>query len=726
MGPALEKNIPGIEAACRVYNFNTNVKLNDKTFSGSIHMVDTSLFRIFDFALLRGSVQNPFPDDHSVIITRTVAEKYFGREDPMGKSIQLELGDDKVLFTVAGIAADNPAESSIRLDVLIPFANDHYLWNERLRTKSWSNIFVETYVLLKEGQRMDAVEKKFPAMFQALTGARYKPGAYNIYLQPLTTIHLNTTLPGGFEPTSDPKYSYILATIGILILLLACINFITLSVGRSTTRALEVGVRKALGAQRQQLMRQFWGEAFLLTLISVLIGLGLSLLLIGPFNTITNKELSFRPDGWFFLFCLGLIGMVSFIAGIYPAIILSGFQPVEVLKGRLKIGAGAGLLRKTLVTGQFVASISLIVCTLVVHRQLNYLQNKDLGYNKEQVVIIPTNKPKMQGMQLAALYRSELLRHPEVVSASTSLYSFAENSWIDIGYSDDNKKYREFEFNAVDPFFIPTMGIQLAAGKNFSADNDADRSASILVNETLVREYGWKDPIGQRLPGKFNTRIIGVMKDFNVQSLHTSIRPIVLAVIPDSVMRRADDISYNQSPMATVSVRLKPGNTAGQIGMLRTAWQSVAPGQEFEYNFLDQAVALQYKQDQRTGSIVALASGLAIFIACMGLFGLVTLSITRRTREIGIRKILGAGVPGIVHIISVEFLQLVVIAAAVAFPLSWWAMHSWLKDFAYHVPVEGWTFGAAIALAILIALATISVQAVRAALANPIKSLRTE
>ncbi|HVV05446.1 MAG TPA: ABC transporter permease [Puia sp.] len=726
MGPALEKNIPGIEAACRIYSFSTNIKFNDKEFSGSVHMVDPSLFRIFDFPLLRGSAQAPFPSDHSVILTSSVAEKYFGKEDPLGKNIQLELGDDKVLFTVAGVAADNPPGSSIRLDILIPFANDHYLWNERLRTSSWSNIFVETYVLMREGQRMDAAEKQFPAMMQALKGLRYKPGTYNIYLQPLTAIHLDTTLPGGYVPPGDPKYSYILATIGILILLLACINFITLSVGRSTTRALEVGVRKALGAQRQQLMRQFWGEAFLLTLISVLIGLGLSLLLLGPFNSITNKELSLRPDGWFFLFCLGLIGIVSFIAGIYPAIILSGFHPVEVLKGRLKIGTGAGLLRKTLVAGQFIASISLIVCTLVVHRQLNYLRNKDLGYNKEQVIIVPTNKPKMEGMKLAALYRTELLRHPEVVEASTSLYSFSEDSWINIGYTDDNKKYREFEFNAVDPSFLPTMGIQLAAGRNFSADNDADRSASILVNETLVKEYGWKDPIGQKLPGRFDQRIVGVMKDFNVQSLHTKIRPIVLAVIPDSIMRRAEDISYAQSPRATISVRLKPGNTARQISLLKAAWQSIAPGQEFEYDFLDQAVALQYKQDQRTGYIVTLASSLAIFIACMGLFGLVTLSVTRRTREIGIRKILGAGVPGIVRLISMEFLQLVVIAAAVAFPLSWWAMHAWLQDFAYHIPIEGWVFAAAIALAVLIALATISIQAVRAALANPVKSLRTE
>ncbi len=420
----------------------------------------------------------------------------------------MQLGTDTVLFTVSGIVADYPAESSIRFGLLIPFTNDHYFWNERVRTKAWSQVFAETYVLLRSGQTGASVENQFPGMIRRELGNRYKPGAYNIHLQPLTAIHLDTALPAGIEPVSNPKYSYILGTIGFLILLLACINFITLSIGRSATRAMEVGVRKVLGAERRQLLRQFWGEAFLLTLLSVTVGLALTILLLPPFNRLTGKELTLSIDLYTIGYCFLLVVLIAFIAGIYPAVILSGFNPVEVLKGRLQLGNNAGLLRKTLVAGQFVASIALIACTLVIHQQLNFLRDKDIGYRKDQVIIVPTNRPRMDGMKLAELYRLELQRLPDVEDASTAVCSFAASPGGHIGYTDKDRLYRNFEFNAVDPHFLTTMQIQLAAGRNFLPGNSADISSSILVNETLVKEYGWKDPIGQKLPGAFDQRIV--------------------------------------------------------------------------------------------------------------------------------------------------------------------------------------------------------------------------
>ena len=726
MGPALQAGLPDVEATCRIYQFNGLVKYAAGGFNESIHMVDANFFQVFDFPLKDGSRQNAFPNDRSIILTEQVAKKYFGEKEALGATLELQLGDEKVPFTVTGITASGPLQSSIRPDILIPFANDTYFWSEKVRTRAWSQVFAETYVLLRKGATTASVEKKLPTLVQQLLGSRYKPGSYNIYLQPLTAIHLDTSLPSGIEPVSNPKYAYILSTIGLLILLLACINFITLSIGRSATRAMEVGVRKVLGAERQQLMRQFWGEALLLTLLSVVIGLGLTSLLLPSFNQLTGKEIQIPFDGVFLLFCIALVGFIAFIAGIYPAIILSGFNPVQVLKGKLKVGTSAGLLRKSLVAGQFIASISLIICTGVIQQQLSYLRNKDLGYRKEQVVIVPTNRSRMEGLKLAELYRTALLKQPEVTDASTSIFSFTETPWASIGYTDNNRQYRNFEFNAVDPRFLRTMNIQLTAGRNFSPDNTADLSSSILVNETLVKEYGWKDPIGQKLPGAFDQRVIGVMKDFNIESLHTKIQPLVLAVIPDSILRKAEDVSFAASPQPRISIRLRPGNITQQIALLKSAWHSVAPQQEFEYNFLDQAVARQYGQEQRTGVLVKLASALAVFIACMGLFGLATLSVARRTKEIGIRRILGAGVPGIVGLVSKEFLKLVLLAAIVSFPLAWWAMHTWLQDFAYHITIQGWIFPAAAALALLIALATISIQAIRAALANPVKSLRTE
>jgi len=557
-------------------------------------------------------------------------------------------------------------------------------------------------------------------------GENYVEGAYIVSLQPITKIHLDTSLPAGIEATSNPKYSYILLTIGILILLVACINFITLSIGRSATRAMEVGVRKVLGAERKQLIRQFWGEAILVTIISVIIAIGLTSLLVKPFNQIINRQLSLQFDLSFIGYCILIIILIGLVAGIYPAIILSGFRPVEVLKGKLKLGNRSGLLRKSLITGQFVTSIAMIVCTIVIGGQLNYLRNKDLGYQKEQVIIVPTNKPRLKLTELAELYRNELMKQPQVVDASVSLMSFSETPWIGVGYADDKNVYRTFQFNAVDPYFIKTMKIQMAEGRNFSSDNPADYTSSMIVNEALVKQFGWKNGVGQKLPGRIEQQIIGVVKDFNYQSLHTAVLPLAMVVKPDSFFRRIDDINFGSPLQPRISVRLKAGNLAASLNLLKQVWKSVAADQEFEYHFLDESIAAQYTQEQRTSSVVKIASALSIFIACMGLFGLATLTVVRRTREIGIRKVLGASVNSIVGLLAKEFVILIIIGALIAFPLGWWAMNKWLQDFAYRIHIDWWVFPLAGIVALLIALLTVSFQAIKAALANPVKSLRTE
>jgi putative ABC transport system permease protein len=563
-------------------------------------------------------------------------------------------------------------------------------------------------------------------MIKQNLGEDYKEGSYTVNLQPITKIHLDTSLPAGIEPISNPKYSYILLTIGILILIVACINFITLSVGRSATRAMEVGVRKVLGAERQQLIRQFWGEAVLLTIISVVIGIILAAILVHPFCQVINKQLSLHFDLVLIIYCLALILLIGLIAGIYPAIILSGFKPVEILKGKLNIGTKGGFFRKSLITGQFVTSIGMIVCTIVIGDQLNYLQNKDLGYQKDQVVIVPTNKPRKAGTPLAELYRNELMKQPQVAGASVSIMSFSETPWVNVGYTDDKNVYRNLQFNAVDPYFIKTMGIQIVQGRDFMADNPADYTSSMIVNEALVKEYGWDNAIGKKLPGKMEQQVIGVVKDFNYESLHTKVQPLALVIMPDSFLRRVQDMNFTAAPQPRISVRLKPGNLSANLAMLKQVWKSVAPDQEFEYHFLDESIAAQYKQEQRTAVISKIASALSIFIACMGLFGLATLTVARRTKEIGIRKVLGANVGSIVRILSIEFVKLVMIAALISFPIAWWLMNSWLKDFAYRIGISWWMFAIAIVASLAIAILTVSFQAIRAAIANPIKSLRTE
>ncbi|HSU27641.1 MAG TPA: ABC transporter permease, partial [Chitinophagaceae bacterium] len=725
MGPVLRATFPEVENECRIYPFAPLVRLDKNTFSEDTRMVDSTFFEMFDFPLLEGNRSNPFPNSNSVILTKETALKYFGRDEPMGKNLEIQLGEEKILFTVTGIIKKAPENSSIKYNLLIPFSNAKLLFRPGAFT-SWTTVFAETYVLLRKGVSGATLESKFTPMIKQVLGENFKEGAFLVHLQPMKKIHLDKSLPAGNEPISNPKYSFILATIGLLVLLIACVNFITLSVGRSTTRALEVGVRKTMGAERSQLVRQFWGEAFLLTLVSVMIGIGLAALLVHPFNQLISRELSLHFDTGFLLFCVLLIALIALISGIYPALILSRFNPVEVLKGKLKMKGNTGWLRQGLVVGQFVASIGMIICTLTISKQMNFLKNKDLGYNKEQVVIVSTNKSRKEGFPLGDLYRTELLKHPEVTNATVSVYSFAENSWLQTGFLDEKNVYRNMEYNAVDPYFIKTMNIGMASGRAFDPENTADISSSAIVNEAFVKEFGLTDPVGKKLPGPFDQQIIGVVKDFNVHSLHTQVDPLLLTIMADSVLRRVNDISYQFVPKPRISVQLKAGNLAHNIDILREAWKTIAPNQEFEYKFLDESVAAQYKADQRTGSIVRIASILSIFIACMGLFGLATLAVTRRTREIGIRKVMGANPGNIIGLLSKDFLRLVIIAAIIAVPVSWWFMKDWLKDFAYRVNISWIVFIMAALAALVVALFTVSLQAYRAAMANPVKSLRTE
>ncbi len=726
LGPALRANVPEVESFCRVYPFNTLVQYENTKYNESINMVDSNFFQVFDFKVEEGNLEKTFPNSNAIVLSKELATKYFGSEKAIGKNLELQLGKEKVLFTVAAIAKKAPQESSIQFDMLIPYSNDKYLFSERAITSGWTQVSCETYLLVKPGKNGNDVEQKIPALAKQISGDRYVEGQYNVHLQPITDIHLNKKLPAGNLPISDPAYSYILGTIGILILLIACINFVTLSIGRSTTRALEVGVRKVMGAERPQLIRQFWGEALLMVVISFAIAIGLSLLALKPFNAIASKDLVFAFDGFTILFFVGIIAIVGLIAGIYPAIVLSSFVPVKVLKGRLQNGVGIGLFRKGLIAAQFVASIIMIISTLVVGQQLSFLRSKNLGYNKEHIVIISTNKSRAEGFPLAERLKTELTKNPQVISSTASMFSFSEPGWMNLGYEDDKKVYRNFRMNAVDPDFVKTMGLQIVNGRNFSADNSADITNSMIVNEALVKEYGWSDPIGKKLPGSFEQQVIGVVKDFHFESLHNLIQPLALVIRPDSMFRKANDINFSSSPQPRINIRMKPGNIGEQVAALKTAWNSVAPGQDFEYRFLDESLNAMYRNDQRIGSVVRYASVLSIFIACMGLFGLATLVVARRTKEIGIRKVLGADVKTLVGLLSKDFVILVAIAAVIAFPIAWWALHKWLQDFAYRISIEWWVFIVAGAAALLITLLTVSFQAIKAAIANPVKSLRTE
>ena len=721
----IQRTYPEIESTCRIYSFSPMLRITDNSFADQVQMVDSTFFRFFDFKLKEGDLKNPFPSMNSVILTPETAKRYFGAENAMGKNIEILMGKEKVLFTVAGIAESAPVASSIQYSVLIPFANESKIFSPGGRT-SWYNVSTSSYVLLREGVSALSLENKFPGMIKQYLGERYKEGEFMFHLQPITDVYFGQTLPAGVDSSSNPKYSYILATIGLLILLVACINFITLSIGRSTTRALEVGVRKVLGADRRQLIAQFWSEAFLLTLVAIIIGFGLSVALLKPFNQVSGRELSMQFDAIFLLFALAIVVLIALVAGFYPSIILSGFNPIQVLKGKLKMKSNSGWLRQSLVVGQFVASIAMIVCTIMIGKQMNFMRSKDLGYAKEQMVIVPTNLPRAEGLPFAERFRTEVLKQSQVKEAAVSIFSFAETPWAEIGFTDEKRSYHSFQYNAVDANFLTTMQVKLAQGRLFSPNSPADVTTAAVVNEAFLREFNLTDPIGKKLPGPFDQQIIGVVKDFNYESLHSNVRPLMLTIQADSVMRRTENVNYNASPRPRISVRMKAGNIAQNIEVLKNAWKAVAPGRQFDYYFLDDSIAALYRQEQRTSTIVQIASALSVFIACMGLFGLVTLSVSRRTKEIGIRKVLGANVGNIVQLISKDFLKPVIIAALIASPLAWWFLDNWMEDFAYRTAISWWIFAVAGLSALLVALVTISFQAIKAALANPVKSLRTE
>jgi putative ABC transport system permease protein len=725
LGPVLQAGLPETEASCRTSNGITAINYNNNKFNDDVSIVDSNFFKLFDFELIEGNVTNPFSTNNSLVITQKAAKKYFGNASPIGKNLELELGDDKVLFTISALAKDPPLESGIQFNMLIPFSNAPHIWSERARTSAWTSVSVETFLLLKKDASVAAANARISSIMDPLVTSSYKPGEYLVRLQPLKDTHFNRTLPEDMNRPSDPKYSFILGSIGILILLIAAINFVTLSIGRSATRSLEVGVRKVLGADRQQLIRQFWGEALLLTVIAMVIGILLAVLLQKPFNQLTNRALLVQFSWFNLAFFLVLMAIIAMLAGIYPALVMSNFKPVEVLKGKLKSGNSIGFFRKALIVGQFVASIIMIIGTFSVGKQLNYLRTKDLGYNREHIVVIQTNKGRRDGNKLAQLFKNEINKNPDISGITTSLYSMAEYGWMNLGYIDQKNVFRRFMFNAIDADFIPMMNLKVVAGRAFSKDNPAD-SNYIMVNEALVKEYGWKDPIGKRLPGNYDQQVIGVVKDFHVESLHSSIRSAVLALKADSMFSRSTDFTYAEPPKPRISVRFREGNLQTHIAYLSAAWKKVAGDEDFSFQFLDDALNKAYEQEERLSQIVRYASLLSIFIACMGLFGLATLVVTRRTKEIGIRKILGADVRGIVALLSKDFIVLVTIASLIAFPVAWWALHKWLQDFAYRIDIPWAAFIGAALLSLGVALITVSVQAIKAALSNPVKSLRTE
>jgi putative ABC transport system permease protein len=737
MGPALKENLAEVELQVRINNIGTQVKVGENQFSETVAVVGQDFFKVFDFEISSGKGDLALSEQSGVVLSERMAKKYFGMVNPIDKVISLQLGEMFENFSVKAVAKNPPTNSSIQFDILISDLNLPRLYSAQLLTSAWFNVIGETYVLLRAGTNVKAVESKFPSIFKTIIGeeefnkSKYAPG-----LQPLTDIHLNVDYPSGIAPVSSPKYSYILAAIAILILFVACINFVTLSIGRSMLRAKEVGIRKVVGAIRSQLITQFIGEAIIVTLIALIVGIGLSMINLPLFNDLSGKQLLF-PVNTFMLLVIGsLLMIIGLISGSYPAFVLSSFKPIAILKGSSQTIASRQGIRKILVGVQLVLSIFLISSTMLMREQLSYLQSKNMGFDKEQLAVVQLNAPRTGGLikriaaafETATRFKTALAGFPDIVSTCASSHDFGNGAWIALGFTDDKKVYRTFNMNVVDDDYIRTLKIQLVSGRNFSADNPSDKRRAVIVNESFVKEYGWSDAIGKKIPGKNfqDHEIIGVVKDFNYASLYTKVQPLVIVEDPSIIFSGIENVNTDNSPIPKLMVRLKPGNMAAAIEQIKGVWNKISGGEEFSYSFVDQAIALQYRNDQNLGKIVSISTLLAIVIGSLGLYALASLAMQNRTKEISVRKVMGANEKSLLFLLSKEYVYLIGVCLLISVPITWYLMKSWLSTFEYRVGISFGVFLLSGGISLIIAMATISFQTLKTVWTNPVKSLKYE
>ncbi len=725
-GSYLTTDFPDIEKMTRLYPQGiTAIHYGDKIFNEpDVYCADENFFDVFTQKMVIGNPKTALKEPFSIILSEEAAKKYFGNEDPMNKSLRLM---NLFNLKVTGIYKRFPENSFMHPEVLISFStlNDTAVYGaENLRT-SWSNNSFFTFLLMPENYPVQNMVRQFPAFVDRhMPHSNYNgknPSQFTkLGLQKLTDIHLRSHTDYEAEANGDISRVYIFGSIALFILLIACINYMNLSTARSALRAREIGIRKVIGARKKELILQFLSESILICWFALIIALLFTWAALPWLNKISGQLIYMSSlFRWQIITPLFLAPfIIGIVSGIYPALFMSSFQPIKTLKGLFKARGGISF-RKVLVVTQFAISIVLIITTAIVFQQLHFMQKKSLGFDKDQMLIIPYNVDISKNY---TAFRSALLNNSNFKNVSSSSRVPSIRLLDNMGastLSGDSMRptTTDIKYVAVDYDFIPTYGIQVESGRNFSRDFGTDTSGYVL-NEAAVKALGWnnQNAIGKDFKyGSRKGKIIGVVNDFHFESMHQAIIPLVMVMFPPSV----NQFNY-------VSVKIAGGNIQSSLNHLETIWRRLLADEPYEFNFLDEKFGKLYESEQKQGTIFIAFACIAIFIASLGLFGLSAFTITQRVKEIGVRKVLGANVGSIVALLSKDFLKLVVIAALIAFPVAWLVMHSWLSDFAYRVNIQWWVFLLAGILAALIALITVSFQAIKAAIANPVKSLRTE
>jgi putative ABC transport system permease protein len=711
----VKRDFPEVEDAVRLSQDGFLVHKGDVKFQEKNSVLaDSTLFKVFDFQLISGNKNTALREPMSIVLSQSASKKYFGNSNPLGQQVQLT--GASINATITGVMKDIPENSQIKADMFVSLSSAKQIYGQPTQDSEWTNHNYYTYILLKPHTDAKALEAKFPAFMEFHHGAEAKKLQMQDYLslEPFRDVYLKSKRDG-FE-TGNINNVRIFSVIAIFILLIACINFINLTTARSAERAKEVGIRKVVGGARFQLATQFIVESVIICFLAFLVSLLLCSLLLPLFNQLAGKQISTgilnHPFNIIILFLLSF--GIGILAGFYPSLVLSSFKPVSVLKGRFSTGTRGLILRKSLVVFQFTISIVLIVGTIVVYTQLNYMRNQDLGFNKDQTMIIETNFDKNKDV-----FKQSLSSIPGVIAASfsssvpgggnNSAYSKMENKAGDIQKTNLDLYFVDFDY-------INQFQFKIVAGRAFSRDFKTDSTQAMVINESAARSLGYtspKDAVGRNFDqwGR-KGKIIGVLKDFHYKSLQQNIRPLVMR--------------YEPWGLGLISIKVSSANLPSVIKAIESKWNTIIPNRPFDYYFLDEFFDKQYRAEDRFGNLFTNFAMLAIFISCLGLLGLASYSTIQRTKEIGVRKVLGASVSNIVNLLSIEFIKLILIALVIAAPLAWFGMHAWLQDFAYRTSITWWVFALAGLTAIMIAFLTISFQAIKAALANPVKSLRTE
>jgi len=712
LAPAIKNDLPEVTAVTRISDWGDRLfKVGDMRFSEDLFYVDADFFDIFTFPLIQGDPKTALIEPYSLVITEELAKKYFGKDDPLGQFISIQNSQD---YQITGIMQNVPGNSHLRFNALASFSSRNN--EERVKGNYWDRFSNDyTYVLLPTGTEPKELESKFPAFMAKQIPV--EEDRYNLHLQSLKDIHFSKWSYDVARTTSK-DYLYAYSAIAFFILIIACINFMNLATARSSGRAKEVGIRKVVGARRAQLIKQFFTESLVMALLSLMIAIGLVALLLPKFNQFVRRELAldvFNDFGLFFgLLVLSLF--VGLVSGSYPALVLSAFKPSRVLKKAFSKKAKGLSFRAVSSVLQFSISIVLIFATAVVYAQIHYMKRKDPGFNAKQIISISLTSHSLR--EKTETFKSEILRNPSILSACASFGTPASGtgsgrSFIPEEYPEGESIHMETLF--IDYDFIETYGLTLISGRNFSREFSTDIENAFILNETAVKKLGWDNPIGRRFSEEdsgVEAKVIGVVKDFHYESILYEIAPMVLTLRP-----------YQFSH---ISAKILLEDVSQVLAFLEAKWKEFAPEYPFEYFFVDEEFDRYYNFERRQGQLFTYCSILAIFISCMGIFGLASFTAEKRTKEIGIRKVLGASVSGIVVLLSKEFVKWVLVANIIGWPVAYFVMKKWLQGFAYRVDMGVWMFALSAFLVLIVALLTVSYQSIKTALADPINSLRYE